>query len=207
MPTKNIFQTLREKIEKNNAMLPMEKRAMFWFKTFHTELMQWQRSLGKPKFTDLTQQPVTKRVVSPSKILPGFCYFFLYEPTERATLPFYDRFPFILVIDRDQESFTGINFHYLSYYWRAWLFDNLYEHRQKNTDPLKVSIKFKYEWLATGNKYKQFRPCYRRYLMRNLRSPMLQVGESEWDIALWLPVELFSKESASAIWKNSERQF
>jgi hypothetical protein len=203
----NIFQTLRAKIEKNDAMLPMEKRAMFWFKTFYTDLMAWQRSLGKPKFSDLQQQPISKRVVSPSRTLPGFCYFFLYEPSGKDTLPFYDRFPFVLVIDRDQESFTGLNFHYLSYYWRAWLFDNLYERRQKSKDPLKVSMKFKYDWLATSPKYEQFRPCYRRYLFKNLRSPMLQVGESEWDIALWLPVELFAKESRSTIWKESEQKF
>ena len=203
----NIFQTIRARIEKNNAMLPMEKRAMFWFKSFHTELTDWQRKVGKPKFQDLTHEPISKRIISSSRILPGFCYFFLYEPAGKAGLPYYDRFPFVLVLDVNEDSFTALNFHYLSYYWRAWLFDNLYEHRQKNTDPLKVSMNFKYDWLATGNKYKQFRPCYRRYLFRNLQSPLMQVGETEWEIALWLPVEMFVKESASAIWKSSERQF
>ena len=68
-------------------------------------------------------------------------------------------------------------------------------------------MKFKYNYLAAVNKYKQFRPCYRRYSIKNLRSPMLQVGETEWDVALWLPVESFMKESTSVIWMDSERKF
>ena len=188
-------------------MQPLEKRAMFWFKTFYSDLRQWQRSLGKVSYTKLNEQPIAKRAVSPGKALPGYCYFFLYEPTGVKTLPFYDRFPFVLLLDKDTTSFTGLNFHYLDYYWRAWLFDNLYESRQKNPDPLKVSMKFKYNYLAAVNKYKQFRPCYRRYSIKNLRSPMLQVGETEWDVALWLPVESFMKESTSVIWMDSERKF
>lgn len=207
MPVKNVFQALRERIEKSNAFLPMEKRALYWFKTFQTEIAHWQRSIGKLTYEELQEQPITKRIVSPTHIEPGCLYFFLYAPSNRKTLPFYDQFPFVLVIDKQSDSFTGLNFHYLDYYWRAWLFDNLYESRQRSPDPLKVRLQFSYKDLATTTKYKQFRPCFKRYLIKNLRSPLFQVGEPEWDIALWLPVEIYAKATASDIWKDSEQKF
>lgn len=207
MPATNIFQTIRERIEKSSGLKPMEKRALYWFKTFQSDLMRWQRSLGTVTYAELQEQPISKRVVSPSKMEPGNLYFFLYEPKTEKTLPFYDQFPFVLVVDKQGQSFAGLNFHYLDYYWRAWLFDNLYEMRQKSPDPLKVQMKFTYKDLANTTKYKQFRPCYKRYLIKNLRSPLLQVGETEWDLALWLPVELYVKQGASVIWKDSERKF
>lgn len=207
MATENIFQSLRERILRSNAYQPMEKRALHWFRTFQSDLMQWRRNVGKPTWAQLEQEPIAKRVVSPSKIVPGSLYFFLYEPKGLQKLDYYDRFPFVLVLDQDEMGFRGLNFHYLDYFWRAWLFDNLYERRRKHSDPLKVILPFTYDILANSTKYKQFRPCYRRYLFAQLRSPMLQVGESEWDVALWLPVELYRKASVTEVWKDSQRMF
>ena len=208
MPVVNIFQTLRERIEDSPAFKPMEKRALYWFQTFQTQISQWQRSIGnRVTYARLNEQPISKRIVPASQLQQGMLYFFLYEPTNAKTLPYYDHFPFVLVIDKAQESFAGLNFHYLNYYWRAVLFDRLYEQRRKSPDPLKVQMKFTYESLTHTTKYKQFRPCYKRYLYKNMRSPLFQVGESEWDVALWLPVELWHKQISAQIWKDSEKQF
>jgi hypothetical protein len=206
MPIENIFQSLRKRILHSPAFRPMEKRAAFWFRTFYTDVMAWQRQLGTVTYPELMSQPIAKRIITPTKMLPGFLYFFLYEPATKDTLPFYDKFPLVLVIDKQPDSFTGLNFHYLDYYNRSILFDRLYELRQKNRDPLQVRMKFSYDYLAETTKYKQFRPCYRRYAFRNLKSPLFQVGESEWDVALWLPVELFAKAGRQIVWKDSERK-
>jgi hypothetical protein len=207
MPVQNMFQSLRERIMKSPAFKPMEKRALYWFKTFQTDLMRWQRSLGTITYGELQEQKISKSVVTPSKLTPGSLYFFMYEPVGAKAMPYYDRFPFVLVIDKDEKGFRGLNFHYLDYYWRAWLFDNLYEQRRQNPDPLKVTMSFSYDYLANTSKYKQFRPCFKRYLFKQLRSPLLQVGESEWDVALWLPVELYTKAPATDVWKDSQRKF
>lgn len=207
MPVKNIFRTLRERVEKDGSLKPMEKRALYWFKTFHTDLMEWQRNLGKVTFSELQQEPISKRIVAPSQIIPGCLYFFMYEPENSKALPYYDRFPLVLVMDRQGQSFTGLNFHYLDYYWRAWLFDNLYENRRRDPNPLRVQLPFSYKILSATTKYKQFRPCYKRYLVKRLRSPLFQVGESEWDVALWLPVELYAKAPRTDIWRESQRKF
>lgn len=207
MPVQNIFQSLRERIMNSPAFKPMEKRALYWFKTFQSDVMRWQRMLGKVTFAELQREPITKRFVSPSYMIPGCLYFFMYEPENFKTLPFYDRFPFVLVMSKEGQSFTGLNFHYLDYYWRAWLFDNLYESRRRDKDPLKVQLPFSFKLLSESTKYKQFRPCYKRYLIKNLRSPLMQVGESEWDVALFLPVELYTKAPATDVWKDSQRKF
>jgi hypothetical protein len=207
MPAQNMFESIRARIMGSPAFKPMEKRALFWFKTFQTDLMRWQRSLGTITFAELQREPIAKRYVSPSHIIPGHLYFFLYEPENVKTLPYYDRFPFVLVTDKRGDSFTGLNFHYLDYYWRAWLFDNLYESRRRDPDPLRVQLPFSYRILSQTTKYKQFRPCYKRYLFKQLRSPLLQVGETEWDVALWLPVELYRKAPVTDVWAESKRKF
>ena len=46
-----------------------------------------------------------------------FCYY--YNPKYRKTLPYYDMFPMIMLLSAEQETFLGINFHYLRPKWRA----------------------------------------------------------------------------------------
>jgi len=43
----------------------------------------------------------------------------------------------------------------------------------------------------------------RRYRYSSLRSALLQVGETEWDVALFLPVEQFAKSTRSSVWTES----
>lgn len=207
MAAKNIFQTLRDRIMKQDAMPEHERRAMYWFKTFQSRLLTWQKSVEGTTFNALQNQQFNKRVVSPNQALPGFLYFFLYQPKGAKTLPHYDEFPFVLVLDKQSESFSGLNFHYLDYYWRAWLFDVLYSLRTTSADPLRTRINVTYPLLRSAAKYKQFRPCYRTYLENNVRSPLLQVGEPEWDVALWMPVERFAKQGQDVIWKKSQEKF
>ena len=52
-----------------------------------------------------------------------FCYY--YNPKYRATLPYYDMFPMIMLIGAEKETFLGINFHYLRPKWRAVLLDRV----------------------------------------------------------------------------------
>ena len=52
-----------------------------------------------------------------------FCYH--YDPKYKRTLPYYDRFPLIMLIGADKDTFLGCNFHYLNPRFRAILLDKL----------------------------------------------------------------------------------
>jgi hypothetical protein len=204
MASTTIFQTLRERVEKSGGLLPFERRAMFWFKEQHQTLDQWQRQNINSTFTTVTQQKIAKKLISPRGVLPGYLYFFVYQPFYAKQLDYYDRVPFTLVLERDKTGFLALNFHYLPYHIRAAFFDVLHSTRlQKSKDPLKSRMMVTYKLLTTVSKYKAFRPCLKRYRYTNCRSQVLQVGETEWDIALFMPVEHFSKMSRTAIWKES----
>ena len=43
----------------------------------------------------------------------------------------------------------------------------------------------------------------KRYRYNSMRTALLQVGETEWDIALFLPVEQFAKTTRLDVWNKS----
>jgi hypothetical protein len=217
MPAVNIFETLRAKVMQNGAMVPQEKRAMFWFRDYMTELSRWQRQHEHLSFQQLQNRKFTKQVVSSNGAQPGFLYYYLYDPKWKAELPYYDKFPFTLVLERGQGRFLGLNFHYLDYYNRALLFDALYDLRigrnpsinedRSDVRDIRMRIRATYDLLKGVKRYRAFRPCIKEYLVPHVRSPLLKVGAAEWDVALFLPVEQFEKRTKRFVWEQSRKQF
>lgn len=208
MPSVSIFQTLRDKVTKSNGLLPAEKRAMFWFSSYSAALKAWQsKNRGIVTFTKLQTEPITKELLAATNVWPGCLYFFAYDPKGNATLPYYDEFPFVLCIKRTSGSFLGLNFHYLDYRNRAILFDALYHLHSDENMNLRTRLLVTYDLLQASSKYKQFRPCIKRYLNTHIQGPLLKVGASEWDIALFLPVESFAKQPMQNVWGESRQKF
>jgi hypothetical protein len=215
MPNQSIFETLRQRVTKSHGLLPAEQRAMFWFRNYSQALTQWQTHHHAVDFDRLQRNDFSKQLVGSTQAWPGYLYFFLYDPKLAKTLPFYDQFPFVLVLDRGDDSFLGLNFHYLDYQHRAMFFDLLYELRENRhgqttlapADDLRMRLHVTYDILQLTTQYKMFRPCLKRYLFTQIQSPLLKVGASEWDVALFLPVESFVKESKTTVWTNSESKF
>ena len=214
MASVNIFETLRARVEKSGGLLPQERRAMFWFSQYSAALTSWQGSNRDIKFRTVENELPSQMMVGPQRAFPGYMYFFQYEPVGIHTLPAYDAFPLTLFIKRETTGFLGLNFHYLSYRSRAMLFDVLYKSLialgpdpdgsgPKGPDPLKTRMRATYKLLDGMSKYKAFRPCLKRYRFSQCRTPLLQVGSSEWDLALFLPVEQFRKSTKADVWQES----
>jgi hypothetical protein len=64
-------------------------------------------------------------------------------------------------------------------------------------------IRVTYAILDASKKYKEFRPCIKKYLYSNIKSRILAVEPQEWDIALYLPIQQFKKETAQHVWQES----
>jgi len=207
----NIFQELRDRVTKSQGLLPAEKRAMFWFKDYAGALNYFQTVNRSVTFDQLAyEEKFTKEVVG--SVSPGFMYFYQYDPKHKKTLPYYDLFPFTLVINDYQDRFLGLNFHYLDYYHRAVFFDALYPLREgrpsrPNVRDIRMRLQVTYDILKTASQYKYFKPCIKMYLKKHVRSPFLKVGAREWDTALFLPVEMFKKKSRTYVWARSKEKF
>jgi hypothetical protein len=212
VPAVKIFQQLRDRVKKQDAMLPAEKRAMFWFHDYATALTQWQRKFKTVTYPQLRQDDFTKELVGADRAMPGFFYFFMYDPKTKVDLPYYDRFPFVLCLDNQHGRFRGLNFHYLDYLHRARLFDLLYPFRmgrpaRPNVRDIRMRLKVTYSILKISSKYKAFKPCFKEYLVPHVQTPLMKVGAKEWDVALFLPVEMFVKQNKQQVWKESNKQF
>ena len=134
-----------------------------------------------------------------STIKPGEMYMFMYDPKYKDTLPYYDRFPLIFPFKVQADRFWGINLHYLPHRHRAILMDALYDTINNTRYDESTKLQISYKILTGSSKLKFFKPCVKQYLYSQLNSKFLYVYPSEWDIALFLPLERFSKAPTSRV--------
>jgi hypothetical protein len=123
-----------------------------------------------------------------------FCYY--YNPKYRATLPYYDMFPMIMLLSAEKETFLGINFHYLRPKWRAILLDRV-------TARIGGGLP---KWSKLRN-IRQIAPTIKRYRYDHIMRKVVPIKEDEQEIAIFLPTERFRKAGKSKIWSESERKF
>lgn len=136
----------------------------------------------------------------------GRMYMFSYDPKTKETLPYYDRFPMIFVVDKVPGGFHGLNLHYLPPTYRARLMDALYSVSKTDTARDSEKLQMSYNLLKSASRFNYFKPCYKHYLNGHVRSRMLYVPAEEWDIALMLPTQRFRKAGTSKIWKESRQK-
>lgn len=125
---------------------------------------------------------------------------FSYNPKHVDTLPFYDKFPLIFPIDVDYDGFTGINFHYLDYKYRAFLMDSIYD-LHKNKDKVNLT----YRMLKSFSTLRYFKPCFKRYLNNHVTTRIVSIPQHQWDIALFLPLERFQKQTKRQVHAHSKK--
>lgn len=136
-----------------------------------------------------------------SRFRVGNLYIFRYDPKLKDQLPYYDIFPVVFVVSRNQKGILALNMHYLPLAYRARLMDALYEY-STGQDDLK-RLKINYRILTAVSKLKYFRPCLKYYLNSNIRSRYLRVDSREWDTALFLPLQKFKKSTVQVVYKDS----
>ena len=75
-----------------------------------------------------------------------------------------------------------------------------------NDDDEIKRIRVTYPILDASSRFKEFRPCIKKYLYSNIRSRILAVEPQEWDVALYLPIQQFKKEQAKTVWQESVQE-
>ena len=135
----------------------------------------------------------------------GSMYMFQYDPKLKQKLPYYDRFPLIFMIEDYSNGFLGINMHYLPPQLRARLMDALYDTVNNQRYDESTKLRVSYNLLKSVAKYKMFKPTVKRYLTQQVRSRFILIDPVEWDIALFLPTQRFSKASADKVWSDSRK--
>ena len=189
--------TLIDRIQKSldkEGLAPRTRQSRAWLQNKISSLNASQRSL----FRDVDRTTRSAFV--------GHMYFFYYDPKHKEKLPYYDRFPLVLVLEIYKEGFLGLNLHYLPIRQRIGLLDNLMEYADldKNKDILRMRVT--YDILNASKRFKEFKPCLKKYLFGHVQSKILAVQQNEWDIACMLPIQQFRKATTSEVWQDSLEQ-
>ena len=135
----------------------------------------------------------------------GRMYMFNYNPKTKEKLPYYDRFPLVIPIEPYSNGFLGLNFHYLKPKHRLVLMNALIKLASDQRLGENAKIQATYKLLSKSTKYKWFKPTLKRYLNAHVQSRFLKILPSDWDMAIFLPVERFEKSGKKSVWADSGR--
>ena len=169
------------------------------------ESMNWYR---KAAFE--SEKPDTDKVIRGAKKYftnrerMGHVYTFRYQPKYKDVLPFYDRYPVIIMVETKPDGFLGLNLHYLPFVFRATLMDQLTNYKTGEDDLARFRVN--YSILSNVSKLRYYKPCLKYYLNSQIRTRMVHVEVDDWESALFLPLQQFKKKPESTVYKDSLRQ-
>ena len=192
----SLFDTLQAQAFRA-GVAPRTKEAQQWFQRNVKKLGDVnRRSLLKDDALDVTTKPKA-----------GDMLMYFYDPKHKATLPYYDRFPLSIMVEPAEGGFYGLNLHYLSPAVRARFLDELMKLGPKNMNDTTRLQRMRYKTLKGVTKYKEFKPCFKHYLMNHVESRIVRVPMTEWSIAIFLPTEQFKNVKAQSVWRYSRKQY
>lgn len=138
-----------------------------------------------------------------NKFVLGGLYYYYYNAKTADRLDYWDAFPLVMPLERYNDGFLGLNFHYLPPRIRAGFMDKLIDRAITDDDNNPIRVRVTYEVLSAAKRYKEFRPCLKRYLYTSIASKILKVQPNEWETAVFLPTQQFQKAKAKDVWQES----
>jgi hypothetical protein len=190
----NLFQKLEIEAFRK-GITPRSKESMAWFRNKAQKLSPSRRDLLRDESLTLKNRP---RV--------GDMFMYFYDPKTKDMLPYYDRFPLTILVDRAPKGFYGLNLHYLPLDIRAKFLDTLLDNLTNKRYDESTRFRLSYEMLKGASRLKAFRPCFKRYLSAHVRSRFAKVEAPEWEIATFLPTADFEKASSTEVYRDSRRK-
>ena len=142
-----------------------------------------------------------------SRQVYGSMYNFQYDPKTKQTLPYYDRFPLCIPVQKAKGGFYGLNLHYLHPLIRAQFLDELYDITNNNKYDRTTKMKVTYQLLKSTSRMRFFKPCLKHYLSSQIQSQLLLIEPADWEIAIFLPTESFRKVGKETVWNESRSKF
>ena len=185
-----VFQSLLDQAESLGLLDQYTARSKSWFRS----------KAESSKVTPISIVKTAPNVVTRPDDLIGSMMLFGYDPKTKKELPYYDRFPLVIIAELHNDGFSGINVHYLPNKYRAQLMDALDHIARSNTDD---RLDLSYRLLKNVRALRYFKPCYKRYLNNHTVTNYVPIEQKYWDIALFLPLSRFEKATANQVYKES----
>lgn len=196
MVTTNIFESLAHRAELAEIDASDELEARQWYRTQASKI---QRINNK----EIIDPRNIRTFLTPKNV--GQLFMFFYDPKNKNTLPYYDRFPLVFPVELYRDGFLGINLHYLPHQARAKLMDALYLSLNNQKYNESTRLRITYSILRNSVRLRYFKPCLKKYLYGQVLQKFLYIDPENWDKALMLPTERFAKKSTSFVHMESMR--
>jgi len=189
-----LIQRIKEELEKSGH----ESRT--------SEARDWLKAKVKDLSPNRTALMKDREKLKDKSIL-GRMYFYFYDAKTKDMLPYYDRFPLVIPIERYQDGFLGLNLHYISPRQRVILLDKLSNYLNNHKYDETTRIRLSYDHLRNASTIYEGIPCIKKYLYKQVKSRFLEITADEWDIAALIPYEYFDGATKNKVWTDSRKKF
>lgn len=184
-------------IKSDLQLRTMSKDSLKWLKTKIVALQTGSKLAN----------PITKeRSRFTTKFKLGRLYCFYYDPIGKDDLPYYDKFPLTLVLEQYSDGFLGLNLHYLPIRYRIAFLQKLMDRAMLDKDGGVIRVRVTYDILNAAKRFREFKPCLKRYLFDQVRSRILAIEPEEFDVAACLPVYQFKGAKPKEVWRESVKE-
>ena len=140
----------------------------------------------------------------------GRMYFYKYLPDPKTLDATFDMYPLMFILNKSDEEFEGINFHYMTPKARAMTMGNLFDYLNNNEYKTNTRLLFNSlkKVIRNNRKFRYAKYAYRRYNYSNISSKIIEVHPLDWEIAMFCPTERFySKQRRRlpdrVVWKQT----
>ena len=140
----------------------------------------------------------------------GRMYFYKYMPDPRTLDADFDMYPLMFILDKSDQEFEGINFHFMTPKARAMTMGNLFDYlnNEDYTPNTKLIFNSLRKVIRNNRKFRYAKYAYRRYNYSNISSKIIEVHPLDWEIAMFCPTERFySKQRRRlpdrVVWKQT----
>jgi hypothetical protein len=173
-------------------------------RTMSKESLKWlMAKIADVRGVRVAKSISNEKVRQVNKFILGGLYCFYYNPKGKMDLPYYDQFPMVLALERYNDGFLGLNFHYLPIKYRVVFLDKLMNFAMMGDAGEIMRMRVTYDILTASKRLKLFKPCIKRYLSSYIQSKLLTIQPNEWDIAALLPLQQFKGATAPEVWQDS----
>jgi hypothetical protein len=193
-----VVSQLREEL-KDKSLKPGTSESISWYEE---RLKQFKGPVDRRR---LQSEVLALRGYQTPRV--GRMYLFYYVPKGMMTLPYFDMFPVILLLDVKQNYFDGLNMHYLPLDIREEFYGHLLERASNKSMGKDTFIRITYDMLKAFRKYRAFRPSYKRYDVKHVRGRVVNIPASEWQIVMNLPAAQWRKKPEEVIHANARREY
>ena len=210
-------QKLDDKIKQGDWVPPKDPKNPTFFEKIRLKMRRYgMKSLSRGARNWLTDN-VNRAAKTPNRnkllmegetaaeALIGKMFMYFYDAKTKATLPYWDKFPLIFVVELYEDGWLGMNLHYLPLLLRTKLFDKLLQYADDKSLSRIDQLRLSYGLLKAVSQFPEVKPTLKRYLSEHVKSELLKIEPIDWEIAVFLPVEQFQKAPKERVWSDSKR--